>query len=285
MFVDKWEPGVVPVKPELTSAPIWLELRKVPFQFFNEDGLERIAGLVGHPKYLHPMTKNKTNLEVAKVFTIIDPRQPLPEAVNVQFDSGEICRVLVSSPWMPPVCELCKEIGHSTKRCPTVARVCDHCSSKSHASANCPQKQKQESSGRKTRRGRSKDKHEWKAVETTTEVISNAAAQTAPVHNALIKTQLVQTVMPQGSKLGTEKDKVQGESSNMPSYLRSPRTRSRSATTRSSQSDAQPDSSDVESSDSELEEGEFSHDDSGYQLARNKKKFSGLKGNRGRGQT
>ena len=31
MFVDKWEPGVVPSKPELTSAPIWLELRKVPF--------------------------------------------------------------------------------------------------------------------------------------------------------------------------------------------------------------------------------------------------------------
>lgn len=85
MFVDKWEPGVVPTKPELTSAPIWLELRKVPLQFFNEDGLERIAGLVGHPKFLHPMTANKTNLEVAKVFTIIDPRKPLPEAVNVQF--------------------------------------------------------------------------------------------------------------------------------------------------------------------------------------------------------
>ncbi|RID76986.1 LOW QUALITY PROTEIN: hypothetical protein BRARA_B03932 [Brassica rapa] len=103
MFVDKWEPGVIPAKPELTSAPIWLELRQVPFQFFNEDGLERIAGLVGHPKFLHPSTANKTNLEVAKVFTIIDPRKPLPEAVNVQFDSGDISRVLVSSPWMPPV--------------------------------------------------------------------------------------------------------------------------------------------------------------------------------------
>ncbi|KFK36291.1 hypothetical protein AALP_AA4G103300 [Arabis alpina] len=47
VFVAKWDPGVVPVKPELTSAPIWLELRNVPFQFFNEDGLEHIAGLVG----------------------------------------------------------------------------------------------------------------------------------------------------------------------------------------------------------------------------------------------
>lgn len=95
MFIASWEPSVTTVKPELMSAPIWLELRKVPFQFFNDEGLEHIAGLVGDPKFLHPATANKTNLEVAKVFTIIDPRKPLPEAVNVQFDSGVISRVLV----------------------------------------------------------------------------------------------------------------------------------------------------------------------------------------------
>ena len=50
MFVANWEPGVIPLKPELSTAPIWLELRGVPFQFFNEEGLERIAGLVGHPQ-------------------------------------------------------------------------------------------------------------------------------------------------------------------------------------------------------------------------------------------
>lgn len=59
MFVDKWEPGVTRSKPELTSAPIGIELRKVPLQFFNEDGLERITSLVGHPKYLHPLTKKQ----------------------------------------------------------------------------------------------------------------------------------------------------------------------------------------------------------------------------------
>ncbi|KFK33765.1 hypothetical protein AALP_AA5G057300 [Arabis alpina] len=79
MFVANWEPGFVPTKPELASAPVWLELCNVPFQFFNEYGLEHIAGLVGDPKSLHPTTTNKTNLEVAKVFTIIDSRKPLPE--------------------------------------------------------------------------------------------------------------------------------------------------------------------------------------------------------------
>ncbi|KAG7595163.1 Endonuclease/exonuclease/phosphatase superfamily [Arabidopsis thaliana x Arabidopsis arenosa] len=138
MFVANWEPGFVPVKPELSSAPIWLELRNVPFQFFHEEGLEQIAGLVGDPKFLHPSTANKTNLEVAKVFTIIDPRKPLPEAVNVQFQSGEICRVLVSSPWMPPVCSHCKEIGHTLKHCKAAPTTCTSCSSTTHSSEACP---------------------------------------------------------------------------------------------------------------------------------------------------
>lgn len=138
MFVAKWEPGMVPAKPELSSAPIWLELRNVPLQFFHEEGLEHIAGLVGDPKFLHPSTANKTNLEVAKIFTLIDPRKPLPEAVNVQFDSGQVRRVLVLSLWMPPVCEHCKEIGHHVRRCSKAPITCKDCNSSAHSSTNCP---------------------------------------------------------------------------------------------------------------------------------------------------
>lgn len=160
MFVAKWEPGVIPEKPELKSAPIWLELRNVPFQFFNEDGLERIAGMVGHPKFLHPSTANKTNLEVAKVFTIIDPRLPLPEAVNIQFDSGDIYRVLVSSPWMPPICGQCNDIGHNTRSCKKAPKLCASCKSEMHETSNCPKVKPASAngSGKKTRRGRSTSK-------------------------------------------------------------------------------------------------------------------------------
>lgn len=137
MFVAKWEPGIMPAKPELTSAPIWLELRDVPLQFFNEEALEHIASQVGDPKFLHPQTANKTNLEVAKVFTIIDPRVPLPEAVNARFESGEIRRIRVSSPWMPPVCSFCKEVGHPLRRCKKAPITCKACKSTTHLQADC----------------------------------------------------------------------------------------------------------------------------------------------------
>ncbi|KAJ4889062.1 DUF4283 domain-containing protein [Raphanus sativus] len=281
MFVDRWEPGVVPVKPELTSAPIWLELRKVPFQFFNEDGLERIAGLVGDPRYLHPMTKNKTNLEVAKVWTIIDPRVPLPEAVNVQFESGEICRVLVSSPWMPPICETCKEVGHTAKRCPSTQKAsmfCSLCKSKNHLLHSCPQNSKNEPKGKKTRRSKSKDKQQWRVVE---QKMVPEIQSSAPVASDRPQDQS-HTEIIQHSKLGTEKDQATGETSGTPSYLQFSRPRSGSGGSKTSNSDIQPDSSDVETSDSELEEGEFSKFEPDFELVKNKKGFSGRKGNRGR---
>lgn len=140
MFVAKWEPGIDPEKHELTAAPIWLELREVPLQFFNEDGLKRISSQVGDPKVLHPSTTNKTNLEVAKVLTLIDSRKPLPESVSVQFENGETRKVGVSSPWMPHVCEHCKEIGHIVRRCKMVPKPCSSCNSLDHVSQNCPVK-------------------------------------------------------------------------------------------------------------------------------------------------
>ena len=66
--------------------------------------------------------------------------------------------MLVSSPLMPPVCDLCKEIGHISKRCPKIPKTCAYCKSPDHALPHCPKKVRQEGQGKKTRRGRSKDK-------------------------------------------------------------------------------------------------------------------------------
>lgn len=47
MFVAKWSPGVQQEKPELSMIPVWLEFKDIPLQFFNGEGLQEIAGMVG----------------------------------------------------------------------------------------------------------------------------------------------------------------------------------------------------------------------------------------------
>ncbi|KFK41009.1 hypothetical protein AALP_AA2G073500 [Arabis alpina] len=142
MFVGKWEPGLNPEIPKLTSAPVWVDFRGVPHQFFSEEALEHVAGMVGDPVRVHPSTLNMTNLEVARVLTIINPSIPLPEFVNVRFQSGEMKRVEVSSPWLPPTCENCKEVGHSIRRCPTAPILCTSCNSTVHSTDLCPRAKK-----------------------------------------------------------------------------------------------------------------------------------------------
>ncbi|XP_010493744.1 PREDICTED: uncharacterized protein LOC104770968 [Camelina sativa] len=142
MFVAKWSPEVQTTKPELSMVPVWLEFVGVPLQFFNREGLEHIAGLVGHPVCLYPHTENLINVEVAKVYTVIDPRIPLPEAVNAHFESGLIKRIQVSSPWLPSLCNHCKQVGHTVSRCSKAPATCTTCGSVKHLTADCPRVKK-----------------------------------------------------------------------------------------------------------------------------------------------
>ncbi|RID51920.1 hypothetical protein BRARA_H02553, partial [Brassica rapa] len=249
MFVANWEPGNLPEKPALTSAPIWLELRNVPLQFFNEDGLERIAGLVGHPKYLHPTTANKSNLEVAKVLTIIDPREPLPEAVNVQFDSGHICRVTVSSPWMPPVCSHCKEIGHSIKRCPSAPITCKNCKSTVHTSEACTRVKVP--SSKKAKRPRQPANPRGHALLATQEDSSPPAAATRELNLQADRGKGIASSTDRGKGIANSRPPKSGANH----ALNASNAESSKANGSHSVSEAESDSSDVPSSDPDAEEG------------------------------
>lgn len=138
MFVAPWTPGFTPSKPALKSAPVWIELRKVPLEFYNPKSLSHIASLVGNPICLHKETIVMTNFEVVKVFTEISLLSHLPETVCAQFESGEIRRVEVSCPHLPPVCKLCNEPGHSSKRCSKAPPLCPLCKKAYHATTLCP---------------------------------------------------------------------------------------------------------------------------------------------------
>lgn len=128
MFVADWSLGLNLTMPELTKVPVWLEFRGVPPHFFSIEGLEHIVGILGDPKFPHPSTLNMTNLEVAKVFNIIDPTKLIPKAINVQ------CM------WLPPT--HFQEMGHSICRCPTAPITYSVCKSTDHSTETCPKAKK-----------------------------------------------------------------------------------------------------------------------------------------------
>jgi len=70
------------------------------------------------------------------VYIVIDPRKPLPEAVNAQFENGEVVRIQVSSPLLPSLCAHFLKVGHTLSKCPTAPR-CEVCNSVKHSSDIC----------------------------------------------------------------------------------------------------------------------------------------------------
>lgn len=138
MFVAKWSPGLQQEKPQLSMVPVWLDFTGVPLQFFNREALQEIAGIVGHPVCLHPATENLTNIEVAKVYTVIDPRKPIPKFVNARFENGAVRRIGVSSSWLPSLCSYCNQVGHTVSRCKAAPRTCSTCNSAKHDTSHCP---------------------------------------------------------------------------------------------------------------------------------------------------
>ncbi|KFK29828.1 hypothetical protein AALP_AA7G184200 [Arabis alpina] len=130
--------GLTPAMPSLEEVPVWLEFKGVPPHFYSEEGLEYVASILGDPQYCHQTTLNMTNLEVAKVLTIINLSQPIPEALNVQFENGERARVELFCPWLSPICSFCSQVGHNIRRCPTGPITCQACNSSSHSPEGCP---------------------------------------------------------------------------------------------------------------------------------------------------
>ena len=72
------------------------------------------------------------------MYTVIDPRKPLPEFVNARFENGDTRRIGVTSPWLPSLCSYCKKFGHTISRCKAAPPTCTICNSVRHVTAACP---------------------------------------------------------------------------------------------------------------------------------------------------
>lgn len=105
---------------------------------------------------------------------------------------------------MPPVCDHCKKIGHSAKRCKLAPKICQVCKSVSHDTVKFPRSKFAEGNGRKTHRGRSMTKT-WSVIsDKKEEVVKQGSSQVA--QNGLV----AQTG---NTKLGIVKDYAEGETS------------------------------------------------------------------------
>ncbi|KAF2562223.1 hypothetical protein F2Q70_00018850 [Brassica cretica] len=117
LVVNEWSPETATLKPDLTSMPMWIDLRRVPSHLFSAKGLKCLARGVGKFVKLHPSTERCIRLDVARLLVEVNRHKELVERIDFQDANGEKVTIELCYPWLPPKCSVCKAWGHKGLEC------------------------------------------------------------------------------------------------------------------------------------------------------------------------
>lgn len=168
MFVSSWSPEFTPESPPITEANVAVELRGVPYLLFNKESLCRIATAVGKPVAMAPETEKKENLVVAKLMVRVNLQKELPSKIISGFTSGREVEISVTYPWLPLKCQECGQYGHSELRCPLKNSVISSGKSSRRIRSRSPHQGVSEKFKPHIRKGRS-----WRPVRKSNSMVAD----------------------------------------------------------------------------------------------------------------
>lgn len=117
LVVNVWSPESALNPPDLTSIPLWVDLRGVPNDIYSHKGLKCVTKAVGKFVKLHPNTEGCIRLDVARVLAEVNLHESLVEKITFKDKEGIEREIAVSFPWLPPRCTVCRRWGHKGQDC------------------------------------------------------------------------------------------------------------------------------------------------------------------------
>ncbi|WZZ71302.1 hypothetical protein YC2023_082672 [Brassica napus] len=112
LVVNVWSPQEALNPLDLSSMPLWVDLRGVPNNLYSHKGLKCLCKATGKFVKLHPTTEKCVRLDVARVLVKVNLHQELVEKISFQDKEGNLREIEVAYPWLPPWCS-----GHKGQDC------------------------------------------------------------------------------------------------------------------------------------------------------------------------
>ncbi|KAJ4827635.1 hypothetical protein Tsubulata_008252 [Turnera subulata] len=126
LLLRKWEAGIGPVDFSTSLIPVWVQLKKVPFELLTKEGLSYLASAIGKPSHMNQDCSKLLSSDQVTICVEVDYSKPLLDKIAVEFD-GCTRSIDVSYSWKPQFCDLCNKWGHHYMACslkkPTVQWV------------------------------------------------------------------------------------------------------------------------------------------------------------------
>ncbi|XP_028100106.1 uncharacterized protein LOC114299541 [Camellia sinensis] len=103
-------------KEDKKSIPIWVKFYNIPLEYWDGDGLSRIASAVGVPLFMDQLTSLGSRISFARVCVDIPTDFVFPDSFVIT--SGDVSiNIRVEYQGVPSRCEHCNVFGHETKNC------------------------------------------------------------------------------------------------------------------------------------------------------------------------
>ena len=109
-------------KDQLEKVPVWVKLFNVPLEYWDEDGLSRIASAIGVPLFMDRITAQARKLAFARVCVEIEPKIVMLERITIKC-GDETLEVKVVYQWLPDLCNKCKSFGHKGDKCEKAGEI------------------------------------------------------------------------------------------------------------------------------------------------------------------
>ena len=103
--------------PEISTLPVWVNLKNIPDSCFYRLGISHIAFGLGDPLLTHIPRLDPTIMGEAKIFVEVELDKPFPKRIALDDKQGNIYLVDVEYTWIPSACERYGALGHKEKRC------------------------------------------------------------------------------------------------------------------------------------------------------------------------
>ncbi|CAF2074773.1 unnamed protein product [Brassica napus] len=126
LFVLPWTPEGSFKIPEISTLPVWANLKNVPDCCYSRLGISHVASGLGEPILTHKPRLDPTSMGEAKVLVEMELDKDFPKLIALDDKQGHIFLVNVEYTWIPSMCERCGNLGHKAKRCllpPTTAKA------------------------------------------------------------------------------------------------------------------------------------------------------------------
>ncbi|XP_057468132.1 uncharacterized protein LOC130757384 [Actinidia eriantha] len=104
-------------KEELSSFPIWVQLRNVPYTLWNHVIFGKIYSKIGRPIHMDKMTTKKERVTYARCLVEVDMAKELTHSVMLHLPEGEEHEQRIYYESLPRYCPQCNVLGHTKESC------------------------------------------------------------------------------------------------------------------------------------------------------------------------